>query len=401
MASETAAGPFRARTVFAVVGAGILAFVAFLLLAAYAGDLRGGLDGRPHPLAVSAVGFKGITRLVEETGGEVELLRSLDGAETEELLVVALEPQSDPGAVGELVEIRGGRPTLLILPKWAAVPKPDRAGWVDQGGPLGNSLAAAPLEDVAEVSLRIDPAGSGSAGGRDFLEGLSVPAPKMVQSIEGEGLTPLLALRDGRALLARMDESSLYILADPDLMNNQALEAPAAARGALDILSGLNSTGAEGVVFDLTINGFGRKPSALKLLFEPPFLALTLSLFTAALLAGWHGACRFGPERREEREIALGKAALVDNSAGLFRMAGQEHRTGPAYAALIREAAARQSGAPAGLEGPRLDAYLDRLTRDGGATFSTLTERIAGARDRHELVAAARALFLWKKDIGK
>ena len=82
-------------------------------------------------------------------------------------------------------------------------------------------------------------------------------------------------------------------------------------------------------------------------------------------------------------------------------MAGREHRTGAAYAALTREAAARQSGAPAGLEGSGPDAYLDRLTRGGAATFSSLAERVAGARDRHDLVAAARALFLWKKDISK
>ena len=394
-----ATGPFRARTVFAMIGAGVLAFAAFLVLAAYAGDFRGGLDPRPHPLAVSAIGFKGITRLVEETGGEVRLLRSLDDVQTEDLLVVALEPQSDPDALQELLQARTARPTLLILPKWVPSPKADRPGWVDKGGVLGGSAAAAPLEALGEFKVTTAPSRAETASGLDYLGGLSVPAPRLAQSIEGEGLVPMIALSDGRALLAR--RNSLHILAEPDLMNNQALDDPAAARGALDILGGLNATGAEGVAFDLTINGFGEKPNALKLLFEPPFLALTLSLLAAALLAGWYGACRFGPERREEREIALGKAALVDNSAGLLRMAGREHRAGAAYAAVIRDAAARASGAPAGLEGARLDAYLDRLSRDGAPRYSMLAERIAGARDRHDLVDSARALFWWKKDISK
>jgi len=45
------------------------------------------------------------------------------------------------------------------------------------------------------------------------------------------------------------------------------------------------------------------------------------------------------------------------------------------------------------------DAYLDRLTKADNPPFSALAGRLAAARDRHELVAAARALFSWKKDI--
>src|SRR6185436_15439404 len=65
-------------------------------------------------------------------------------------------------------------------------------------------------------------------------------------------------------------------------------------------------------------------PGLLRLVLEPPFLAMTLALLVAALLAGFHGAIRFGQPRREERTIALGKAALVENSAGLIRLARRE-----------------------------------------------------------------------------
>jgi len=213
-------------------------------------------------------------------------------------------------------------------------------------------------------------------------------------------VTPLLA-GPGGALLAQLDERPLYVLADPDLINNHALKNPRTARAALQLLDELSTTDARSIQFDVTLNGFGKQPNALKLIFEPPFLALTLSMFVAALLAGLHGVYRFGPEERDERAIAFGKAALVENSAGLIKLARREHRLGSAYAEVIAEEAARASGAPPGLRGADLEAYLDRLSPPDGPKFSRLAARAGAASDRSELVAAALALFSWKKEIIK
>jgi hypothetical protein len=125
---------------------------------------------------------------------------------------------------------------------------------------------------------------------------------------------------------------------------------------------------------------------------------MTLALVIAALLAGFHGAIRFGQARREARAIALGKAALVDNSAGLIRLARREVHMGPAYAEFIQQETARAIGAPSGLSGEALDDYLDRLTRRG-PTFTELATALVKTRDRQSMAAAARALFQWKKDI--
>ena len=212
-------------------------------------------------------------------------------------------------------------------------------------------------------------------------------------------MTQLIVAPDGKALPVQIGECQHYDLADRDLMNNHGLKDPRTARAALQILAALNSTGAETVSFDLTINGFGRKPNALKLLFEPPFLALTLALVVAALMAGLHGAFRFGPQRREERAIAFGKSALVENSAGLFSFVRREHRAGGAYADLVAEEAARASGAPPNLRGAELEAYLDRLSPADRPRYSELAARAREASDRDELVSAARALYSWKKEL--
>src|SRR5439155_9784136 len=82
------------------------------------------------------------------------------------------------------------------------------------------------------------------------------------------------------------------------------------------------------VMFDATLNGFARERSILRLLFDPPFLAVTLCLFAAAALAGFQAFVRFGPMRRSGRVFALGKEALADSSAALIRLAAREHGIG-------------------------------------------------------------------------
>ena len=392
---------FSLRLVAGLVAAGIAAFAAFLVLAAYAGDFRSGRDGRPHALSVAATGFKGLVGLLEGVGEEARLVRSSPDLGTEDLLVVALEGRLDGAALADLVDARRDKPTLLILPKWETMPDPINDGWVAKIGLADPEFLTGLLSDLGDVEVTQPAERSGeSAIGRDYLSGIALPAPALRQSISGEDVTPLLTA-GADVLLAEIGGGALYLLADPDLFNNQGLADPRTARAAVEIVRRLNSTGAQSVAFDLTLNGFARQPNALKLLFEPPFLALTLALFAAALLAGLHGAFRFGPEQGEGRVIAFGKTALVENSAGLLRMARREHRAGAAYADLVGDMAARAAGAPVSLHGPERDAYLDRLSQAGDRPYSELAARIAAARDRHELVAAARALFHWKKDISQ
>lgn len=397
-----ASNPFSARMVFGLVAAGLVAFVAFALLTAYAGDFRSGRDGRSHALSVSAVGFKGLVDLIGYAGGATAVIRNPEGLETEDLVVVTIEQRSDPEALTELLGRRATRPTLLVLPKWMTQPDPVRRGWVS-GGEFAQILppvAIASLVDrVGDIEI-VQPAGPpGALRAGGILEGISARAPANLQAMEGEELTPLLWSARGETVLARVGDGPLYLLSDPDLLNNMGLKDRRTATAALATLDALNSTGAEAVHFDLTLNGFARKPNALKLAFEPPFVVLTLALFVAALLAGLHGAVRFGPEAREERAIAFGKAALVENSAALFRLARREYRAGAAYADVVREEAARAAAAPIGLRGAELDAYLDRLSPPAAPRFSDLAARLRAAGSRDELVSAARALFLWKKEL--
>lgn len=396
--SDASTGPFNPRLVIGLVAAGILAFLAFLVLTAFAGNLGSGRDGRAHALSVGATGFQGLVRLVGYTDGATRMIRSeSDAHSTDDLIVVAVEPRTEAAALKAFVDARGQRPTLLILPKWNTVPVEGRRGWVHDAGVIDPGLLSGLVKELDDVAVTAAGDDRRPLRGIGILNGMSVPTPGNLHALKGSDIQPLIVNRSGDIVLGKIAEWPLYLLADPDLLNNQGLKDPARASAAVDMVNALNVQ-SDMLAFDLTINGFGSSQNILQLAFEPPFLALTIALLLAALLAGLQGAFRFGPERREEREIALGKAALVENSAALIRLARREHRAGSAYAELIREAAASAAAAPAGVRGAELDAYLDRLTKPGEPNFSSLAGRVRRAANRDALASAGRDLFQWKKD---
>jgi hypothetical protein len=404
MARVSAAPPqhvFNVRLVAGLVVAGFVGFVALVLLVAYGSRIMPIHGREASTLSVSATGYKGLTILAGRLR-RTSNVRYPSELAAAGMLIVALEPQNRPQDVARLIELRRDKTTLIILPKWVTMPDLGHPGWVRLLG-TGAGAAAGPLLG-AKLTVRASPQDAPPdryASGRDFLEGLAVPVPRHVQTIDGEGVTPLVTLPNGDALVARLGEQPHYIAADPDLFNNHGLKDPARAQAALALIDALNSEENGPIAFDLTVNGLAGddSPSLLRTVLEPPFLAMTLALLFAAILAGLHGAFRFGQPRAEARAIAFGKAALVENSAGLIRLARREARLGGAYADVVRQEAARLAAAPPALQNEALDAYLDRLTKGDRPPFSALAARLASARDRHELVAAARALFSWKKDI--
>ncbi|WBY07135.1 hypothetical protein PIB19_17225 [Sphingomonas sp. 7/4-4] len=362
-----------------LVALAIVGFVSFLLLFAYADELRPAQNGGTHALSTSAIGFAGLADLVKQTRGDVRLVRREADLGDDVLLVLTPGPTTSPAAIKAILDRRDGEglPTLVILPKWIAVPLPGKPNWVRTTGTIPESMAALPLSEVRAVTV-------GSSPGA------------VLRTISGSGLETIYAAPDGAALAATVEDSLLTIVADPDLFDNQGLATREGAERAMDILDEIGAGG--GVAFDLTLHGFGRNPNLLKLAFEAPFLPLTLCVLVAALLAGWHAMLRFGPAALPKRGLAFGKRALADNGAALLRLARRRHRTGERYAALVREAAAASTGAPAGLSGDALDRYLDRLD-PAGEPFSHLAARAADAPDTRRLLDAARDLYQWKRTV--
>jgi len=398
------AGLFRARTVALMLAIGIAGFIAMLVLGAYAPDLRSGRNGGAHALSNAVTGYAGLVKLAEATGRNPRIVRNAHEFETEDLLVVT--PESGATDISKALIQRATRPTLFILPKWRTAPDEDHPGWARYQGliPLYEPIGV--LAPGVRFTMR-----QGRSGG-GVLTTHGVPgrfwAPRPIQVITGidrdnkrqldrwRTLTPLITDGKGGIVLARVGEGPLYVLADPDLLDNRGMKDLSQARAALDLLDWMNSTDPEGIAFDVSMNGLGHSRSPLKLLFEPPFLAMTLAIAATLLLAGFHAFGRFGPPRARTRAVAFGKAALVDNSALLIRKAGRESRLGGRYAAAIRERAARAFAAPARLRDGALDQYLDSLK--GKHRFTDLVQAAQAASDRRDLLDAAQALHDWQGD---
>lgn len=422
--------PFRARTVALMLAVGVLAFVALLLLGAFAPDLRSGRNGGAHAFSNGATGYAGLVRLARETGRNPRILRDQHDFDTEDLLVVT--PERGYVDISAALRGREAKPTLFVLPKWQTVADPVHRGWVRGKGLLPITDPVAVLSPGIRFSMRrIATRGEMLHVPPDGPSGLRFHAPRTLQVITGieadrsgrgrpaahpsrapslpPSLTPLLTDARGRIVLAQIGDRPLYVLADPDLLSNMGLmRGPGEAASALEMLDWLNSGQPDGIAFDVSFNGFGHARSPLKLLFEPPFLAMTVTLAAALLLAGWQAWIRFGPAQAEERAIAFGKAALVDNSAALVRKAGREAAMGGRYAALVGETVVRVLGAPAGLRDGALERWLDERARGrrhgpqgraGMPDYSELRRRAELATDRESLLGAAQALRAWQKEM--
>ena len=387
-------GTFRPATIFMVVAIGILAFVTMLVLGAYAPDLRSGRNGGAHALSNAATGFSGIVQLARATGRNPLILRNEGFLDTEDLVV--LTPESGTTDMTQVLARRTTRPTLVVLPKWNTVPDPRRTGWVRSNGlrPVWD-----PQRMLAPAHpLRVERHRSGGATLRTIPghapKELRFTAPGPLQTVSGPGLKPVVTDPAGRAVLVQFGEQPLYLLADPDLLSNRGMADRGQAAAALAMLDFLNSTGAGSITFDVTLNGLGQTRSPLRLMFDPPFLAVTLALSAALVLAGLQALSRFGPPRRPERAIAFGKAALIDNAAALVRQARREAGLGGRYAEMIRDKAVTVFGVPARLRDNAITEYLDKL--DGRPSFSALASAAERARGREELLEAAQALHRWQ-----
>ena len=396
-AEKPSESPFNARTMLVVTGIGVLAFIAMLVLGAYAPDLRSGRNGGSHALSNAATGFSGLVRLAGATDRNPVVVRSKDQLKSEDLTIIT--PDHGSVDLSDILERRGPRATLLVMPKWETVADPENPGWV-------RVLGLLPASDPSRIlypqsSFGITREKTKSEPLRTVADAapaeLRFLAPHVLQTLSNKDVRPLITNDRGAIVLGQLKGGQLYILADPDLLNNHGMGDQRQARAALALLDFLNSTGAKSVQFDVTTNGLGQSRSPLKLAFDAPFLAVTLIIFTAMLLAAWQALVRFGPVRRSRRAIAFGKAALVDNSAALLRKAGREAHLGGRYAEVIRERAITLFRLGPAIDQKALSSRLEALSPHH--SFAAAAGLAASANSRDELLDAAKSLNEWIKEV--
>lgn len=404
--------PLIGRLGVAVAAAAAVAFAVFILLLGFGDEWRSGRDGGAHALSVSAVGYAGVAELLAASreGPAVRVVRDRYGLVNAPLLVLTPAHFDDTAALAAVIERREGGPTLIVLDKWQVTMDPLRRGWVRSLGPVNGKDAddepgegieveveempvdgpeAEPeepadaedepeLADMLETGSRLRDAARGGEALTWEGRGMTIPAPAKIQTLTNEFIEPLLVARGGGIVMGKLRDVPVWILADPDLINNRALKTLAGAEAAVALFDQLPAGGA--AQFDVTLNGYERSPNLVKLAFEPPFLPATLCILAAALLALGHAAVRFGPAAHAgERVHAFGKRALIDSSAELVQQAGREGHFAGRYAGVIRDLAAERGAAP-------------------DADFEILAASAAQAASPPAVLAAAQALHRWKED---
>lgn len=410
------ASPFDVRIIGALIAAGIIGFIGYWVLTAFAPELGGGQDGQGHALSRSAIGFSGVVEVGKTVGMDIRTIRDAEeqvgGADTVNSGLLIITPNVSTTAeelIARLDAVRG--PVLIVLPKSTTNADPQHRGWVSRRGYVDEPAQSLGSGFSAEASSAPE-----SSRAVELWDGprFTLLLPDVLQTIRvqqnavakaqasddafGE-LEPIISNSNGILLGEMTNRDETYVLSDPDLINNLAMANDARAVAALRLIESIAGRG-EPVGFDVVLNGFGAGgKSLLRMAFVPPFLGLTLCLLVAAAFALWQGFVRFGPPWREGRAIALGKAGLVANSAQLIVQARRTPNFAARYGAMVREAAARRLHAPTALSGPALDTWLDRFTDRRGRRFTTLLSDLERAQTANDCVRSAAALGQWRKDI--
>jgi len=391
--------PFRTRTVLLLIAAGLVLMLGFLLVSGYGDRVDRQRSNIPSPTSRFATGFRALSDLVEKSGGTVTLSGDAAARPDKGLIIFTPSLRTEPAELEAALKEAAGEnaPVLIVLPKWWTQPQkrhPTREERHSQFLSVSykNEVLLAPIVKVkvgrlTDTKLKY-PAGLAL---RPFV------TPRQVQSIHSDKIHPLITAPDGSAVLAEVKDKHIYILADPDLLNNLGMAERQNAFAAIALLTALDPDNPGTIVFDTMLPYGAGGRNLIQLMFEPPFLGVTIALFIAALLAGIATWARFGPPRREPRGVAFGKRALIENIVGLARRAQRVREGGDAYTDSVRDWAARRLALPRTLQGEALDAHLDSLRTT--TPYAAWVDRVRNAKTEAELLHAAQKLDDWRKEV--
>jgi hypothetical protein len=356
----------------------------------------------PSTFSISAVGYAGIADVMQRLGARVIKSRgeSLNKLDPQGVLIVA-EPLANVSAQ-QLRALFAADRVLLVLPKWGWGPSPDTPGWIAGAAPLPVGMAKTVAQAaVADADVVRVPAvatwSKNEVGGEPSVT-------DKLQLIKSARLRPVVGTADGMLIgELRTGQRRLWILADPDVMQNHGLTANAAL--AVALINALRG-GAGNVVFDETVHGITDRISPFWLLFEFPFVLATALGVIAICLLLWATMGRFGVPLMPPRTLQSGKAVLIGNTAKLFEFARCQPVIVKRYIYAIIRDVARQLHAPQGMSDAAMVEWLRRNTQaravdiDCGTVLASADQLTAGSRTGlARLAAMARDIFRWKREI--
>lgn len=240
-------------------------------------------------------------------------------------------------------------PALVILPKWVA-------GTVTSA--MAHDSALIPLEEAGRLprqignwSLRLIRPEKGFVTEEVGQDRVALFHPQLFDPTALPGECSVVVGLERGILVAScaFDDNGrypLYLLSDPDLMNNHGLAladnaavaawlfralAPNAATGAEEAPRIYIDTEAENMVdyysYDEQRQDYDRSGDDFARFFAPPLTGLWAVLAILLGLALWRGARRFGPAKADAADTPeQSKLAAIATNARLLRIAGHDAR---------------------------------------------------------------------------
>ena len=355
--------PFSRRMLFVIIGVIALSLAAAVALTVTGKSMDDHSAGA-HGYSVSAIGHRGLVRLLEKLDVPVVVSRASSAEKAAHGLLVIAEPTVSDFASRERLrkEIEKGN-VLVVLPKWY--------GQAERGRDWLEDASFIPVDEVTplfeilgiDAELRRRPAPAVFAG-----ELAAQPHIREPQLVISRDLSPSIE-SNGDVLVGNVlhDGHTIWVLTDPDVLNNYGLREPDNARFAVALIDKLREGGP--VVLDETLHGYAQQPSLLRTLFRFPLVLATMQVLFVALLAVWAAMVRFGPRRASRPPIGPGKDFLIRNTAALLQYGGHHKHALARYLQLTIGDVRRTLHAPV-LAPHETTAWLERVRAVRKATIS-------------------------------
>jgi hypothetical protein len=385
------AGPFRRRTLLALIAVGVGSLIVALVLAIFADDFAEEKSTDTTGYSTSAIGYEALIQVLRELDIPVSLSRTRSASRAGEGLLVIAAPDLEDDAARDRFEsmVASSRRVLVILPRWWGMPSDEKPKWIAARWELGPESAEEVLEvlDLAGEVVRVD--------GVQLLTSHDLDVEQRIDE-DGDLLVSTWYDRD----------TELWVLADPSRLDNVGLRARSNVHWAVALIDDLREGGP--VVFDETLHGFEKNPSLYRSLFTFPLLLVSLQVIACAVLLLWAAVGRWGPPRAAAPPMPSGKDFLIRNTAALLHVGGHDADALRRYLATTIHAVRAALHAPRELDPAALRTWLERVRASRGGTISILElerevddvarARRSGAISRRTVELAAR-IHRWRTEM--
>ena len=406
-------GGFSRRTLAWVIGCVSVSFVAAALLSVYGRDLTSRPTPEANTFSYSAVGHHALVEFLRAMGlGVVSRQAPAGGVGPGRPLVVAEPDYGDSARLKALREEARDRHAALVivLPKWSpGPPERKKPEWLSKvslmtPGRVELALKAFGDDELRDVKLRRAGRLRCTAQWQGSTAELSIA--ESAQLLEpAASLEPVIQCPEGYLIARRTGapEPRTFVIADPDLLNNQGLDRADNAQGIYQFFT--QDLAATGMVFDETIHGFSRVPG---LLAESLRFPMVLGVLQSLVLLGvvlWAGMGRFGKPLPAAPALGAGKEVLIDNTAKLLVNGGHVGDSLFLYFRQVTRAVAAHFFLPPDLPDAERLARLQRITHLHGLTWdlAALERSIHrlpdGRRGGEPAAKIARRLYEWRMEM--